>query len=121
MELVEPKAPSEFQQQLERIMNVTGNRIDRHEDLHIMVKILSKIYLAWGKQPFLDRSMDDPFYSFVVQTSLHRLEKESDEKKKIAFLRQTWTSIITNWLKLDFTTKRSYCEPLDNDQFDDDD
>lgn len=101
-------------------MNLNGNN-DRHEDLHLMVKVLSKIYLAFGKQVFINRSMDDPFYLFVVQTSLKQLEKEEDEKKKIAFLRQQWTSIITNWLKLDYTTRRSYSEPMDNDDFDDDD
>ena len=60
----------------------TNDEIDRHEDLHLMVKVLSKIYLAFGKQVFINRSMDDPFYFFVVQTSLKQLEKEEDDKKK---------------------------------------
>ncbi len=120
IELVEPKPPSRFELEIKRIMGQNSTDDDEKKNFNLIVNVLTKIYFIFGQQPFIDRSQRDPLFLYVNQIWFPQINNEQDQHN-ISFLINGWTSIITQWLKLDFQIRRQYIQQINKDQIEDDD
>jgi len=96
------------------------NDDEKKKDFNIIVNVLTKIYFIFGQQPFIDRSLHNPLFLYVNQIWLQQVNNEQHQHD-IPFLLNGWTSILTQWLKLDYKNRRQYIEQINDDQLDNDD
>jgi len=74
--------------------------------------------MVFGKQPFIDRSLHDPLFLYVNQMCFQQINSEQ-HRYDIPFLLNGWTSILTQWLKLDDENRQHYIEQIPDQQRDD--
>ena len=117
IQLIEPQAPSRFLSELKELMNLgrTDNQDDEKRNFHLIVNVLTKISFVFGQEPFLRRSLYDPFFLFVKQIWFEQIHNEQNQQD-ISFLLDGWSSIITKWSKLDYQNRRQYIEQIDPKQ-----
>jgi len=116
IELIEAKEASRLEIEMKEILGVDLG----DDDLNIIINVLTKINLVFGKQPFIDRSLHDPLFLYVNQMWFEQ-NKNDQHRYDIPFLLNGWTSIITQWLKLDYQTRRQYIQQINDNQLNDDD
>jgi len=118
IELIEPKEPSEFEIVLKAILRLHLGDDDK-EDFNIIINILTKILMVFGKKPFLDRSLNDPLFLFINQ-KWFELFNYDQNRYNIPFLLNGWDSILTQWLKLNYQDQQHYIDQIPNKLLDDD-
>lgn len=87
---------------------------ERKDDFHLIVNVLTKIYLAFGRKPFLDRSSVDALYLFIQQNWFQQFDHDQNQSN-IRFLLKGWTSMLKKWLKFDYSDRRQYIEQINQD------
>jgi hypothetical protein len=92
---------------------------DDKEDFNIIINILTKILMVFGKQPFLDRSLNDPLFLFINQKWFEVFNYDQ-HRYNIPFLLNGWDSILTQWLKLNYQDQQHYIDQIPNKLLDDD-
>jgi hypothetical protein len=118
IELIEPKEPSEFEIALKYILRLhLDDDDDDKEDFNIILNVLTKILMIFGKKPFVDRSLNDPMFLFINK-KWFQLFNYDQHRYNIPFLLNGWSSILTQWLKLNYQDQKYY---IDQIQFLDDD
>jgi len=118
IELIEPKEPSEFEIALKYILRLhLDDDDDDKEDFNIILNVLTKILMIFGKKPFVDRSLNDPMFLFINE-KWFQLFNYDQHRYNIPFLLNGWSSILTQWLKLNYQDQKYY---IDQIQFLDDD
>jgi hypothetical protein len=118
MELIEPKRLSTFEIELKKILGLNPDDDDGKENFNIMINVLTKIYMVFGKQPFIDRSLKDPLFLFVDQMWFQQFNNDQ-HRYDIPFLLNGWSAIITQWLKLDDQHRRQYTQQIHQEQSED--
>ncbi|CAF3932003.1 unnamed protein product, partial [Rotaria magnacalcarata] len=93
---------------------------DGKENFNIIINVFTKVFMIFGKQPFIDRSLCDPLFIYVDQIWFQQFNYDQYQYK-IPFLLDGWSSIITKWLKLDYSIHRRHTQQIKDDLFDDDD
>ena len=109
MELIESKKPSKFEIEMKKALGFNPTDDDEKENFNIIINVLTKIYMVFGKQPFIDRSLHDPLFLYVNQIGFNNLIMINIDMI-FHFYLNGWTSIITQWLKLDYTDRREYSQ-----------
>jgi hypothetical protein len=122
IELIEPRPLSSFALEMKRMMNLTSDNDDNDQKkkLNLIVNVLTKIYFIFGQEPFIDRSLHNPFFLYVKQMWFQQIKNEENQRD-IQFLLNGWTSILTQWVKFDYQNRRKYIEQINPDQLDNDD
>jgi hypothetical protein len=118
IELIEPKKPSKFELEMKKIMGLNPADDDGKENFDIIINVLTKIYMIFGKQPFIDRSINDALFLYVTQIWFQQFNNDQ-HRYDIPFLLNGWNSIITQWLKLDYPNRRKYMQQIKDDDDDD--
>jgi hypothetical protein len=118
IELIEPKKPSKFELEMKKIMGLNPADDDGKENFDIIINVLTKIYMIFGKQPFIDRSTNDALFLYVTQIWFQQFNNDQ-HRYDIPFLLNGWNSIITQWLKLDYPNRRKYMQQIKDDDDDD--
>ncbi len=93
---------------------------DEKESFNIIINVLTKLYMVFGRQPFIDRSLNDPLFLYIHQMWFQQFDN-NQHRYDIPFLLNGWTSIITQWLKLDYTDRQQYIKQINDEQLDDKD
>lgn len=73
--------------------------------------------MVFGKQPFIDRSLCDPLFLFVNEKWFQQFDF-IQYRYNIPFLLDGWSSIITQWLKLDFRNCQNYIKQIPKEKRD---
>ncbi len=120
MELIESKKPSKFEIEMKKALGFNPTDDDEKENFNIIINVLTKIYMVFGKQPFIDRSIHDPLFLYVSQNWLQQFNNDQ-HRYDIPFLLNGWNLMITQWLKLDYTDRREYSKQIKEEHLDDDD
>ncbi len=84
---------------------------DRKENFNLIINVLTKIFMAFGKKPFIDRSLIDPLFLFINQKWFQQFNNDQHQDD-IPFLFRGWSSIITQWLKMDFHDCQPYIQQI---------
>jgi len=95
---------------------------ETHDDkkhFNFIVNVLTKIYLVFGQQPFIERSSIDAMYLYVNKIWLNQLNNNEGEHQ-MKILLDGWRSTITQWLKLDYTNRQVYRKETTENESDDD-
>jgi hypothetical protein len=120
IELIEPKEPSEFEIALKYILRLhLDDDDDDKEDFNIILNVLTKILMIFGKKPFVDRSLNDPMFLFINE-KWFQLFNYDQHRYNIPFLLNGWSSILTQWLKLNYQDQKYYIDQIENKFLDDD-
>jgi hypothetical protein len=120
IELIEPKEPSEFEIALKYILRLhLDDDDDDKEDFNIILNVLTKILMIFGKKPFVDRSLNDPMFLFINE-KWFQLFNYDQHRYNIPFLLNGWSSILTQWLKLNYQDQKYYIDQIQNKFLDDD-
>lgn len=119
LELIEPKKPSDFEIKFKQILGL--NHIDdEKENFNIIINVLTKILMIFGKKPFTDRSLIDPLFLFINQMWFQQMNFDQ-YRYNIPYLLDGWSSILTKWLKLDYSTRQQYQQQINIDLLDNND
>jgi hypothetical protein len=103
---------------MKKIMGLNPADDDGKENFDIIINVLTKIYMIFGKQPFIDRSINDALFLYVTQIWFQQFNNDQ-HRYDIPFLLNGWNSIITQWLKLDYPNRRKYMQQIKDDDDDD--
>ena len=106
-ELIQPKEASKFEIELKKIMGLNSENYDPKETFHLIVNVLTKIYLVFGRQPFLDQAKLDPLFLFIQQKWFPSFDHQQ-HRLNLTFLLNGWTSILTQWIKLPYKDQQEY-------------
>jgi len=120
IELIEPRAPSQFEIDWKEKFGFSMNGDDKKENFSIIVNVLTKIFMVFGREPFIERSFHDPLLLFIKQIWFTQFNNDQ-HRYDIPFLLNGWSTILTKWLKLDYKNRREYIQQINEDQLDDDD
>jgi hypothetical protein len=120
IELIEPKKATKLEIEMKKIFGLNPDHDDGKENFNIIINVLTKIYMVFGKQPFIQRSLNDPLFLFVNQIWFQQFNHDQ-QRYNIPFLLNGWSSIITQWLKLHFKNRQLYIQQIPEDQLDHDD
>ena len=114
---MEPREISGLSKEYKKLMADLDNDEEKN-DFNLILNVLTKIYFIFGKQPFLDRSLYEPFYLYVNQIWFLQMNTEQHD---ISFLLNGWNRILTKWLKLDYKNRQEYYQQINTDLLYDDD
>ena len=114
-ERIETKSSARFVEEIKSFMNwslYSNNDEDDEQDeqkknFNLIVDVLTKIYFIFGIKPFLNRSIHDPFFLFVKQNWFD-LKDQQINQQNISSLLNHWSSIINQWIHLDFSTRQTF-------------
>jgi hypothetical protein len=120
IELIEPKAASKFEIEMKKMFGLNPNDDDGKENFNLIINVLTKISMVFGKQPFIQRSLIDPLFLFVNQLWFQQFDNDQ-HRYDIPFLLNGWSNIITQWLKLDYQQQKKYIQQIPEHQRDHDD
>ncbi|CAF1265954.1 unnamed protein product [Adineta ricciae] len=112
IQLIEPERSSWFEVGLRELFGM--DHTERKDDFHLIVNVLTKIYLAFGRKPFLDRSSVDALYLFIEQNWFRQFDYDQNQSN-VRFLLKGWTSMLKKWLKFDYSDRRQYIEQINQD------
>ena len=112
IQLIEPERSSWFEVGLRELLGMDHR--ERKDDFHLIVNVLTKIYLAFGRKPFLDRSSVDVLYLFIEQNWFRHFDDDQNQFN-VRFLLKGWTSMLKKWLKFDYSDRRPYIEQINQD------
>ncbi|CAF0877940.1 unnamed protein product [Adineta steineri] len=127
IELIEARPLSTFELEFKKIMSTvdsSNGNYDQKKDFDLIINVLTKIYFIFGQQPFIDRSLYDPLFLYINQIWFKQINNDQN-KPDIPYLLTSWTSILTQWLKLTYRNRQQYIEKINpellyNDDSDDD-
>ncbi|CAF0870005.1 unnamed protein product [Rotaria sp. Silwood1] len=111
IELIEDRQVSNFEIELKRILGLDSVDDNEKEDFNIIINVLTKILMVFGKKPFIDRSSYDPLFLYVNQMWFEKFNYDQ-YRYNIPYLLNNWTSIITQWLKLDHSNRQQYIQKI---------
>ena len=120
IELIEPKTESQFEIEMKKIFGLIHSSSDEKDNFNIIINVLTKILMVFGKQPFLERSKIDPLFLFIYQKWLQQLDYDQHQNN-IPILLNGWSSILTQWLKLDYQNQEIYFKQIPENQLDNND
>lgn len=106
-DLIEAKKASNFEIKLKEVLGFDQDHDDKKENFNIIINVLVKIFMVFGKQPFLDQSLHDPLFSYINQMWFQQINIDQ-HRYDIPFLLNNFTLIITQWLKLDYSIRKKY-------------
>ncbi|CAF1251386.1 unnamed protein product [Rotaria sordida] len=65
-ELIEARETSDAERKIKNILNL-GLDDDGKANFNIIINVLTKIFMVFGKQPFIDQLSLDPLFSYINQ------------------------------------------------------
>ncbi|CAF1260570.1 unnamed protein product [Rotaria sordida] len=65
-ELIEARETSDVERKIKNILNL-GLDDDGKANFNIIINVLTKIFMVFGKQPFIDQLSLDPLFSYINQ------------------------------------------------------
>ncbi|CAF2009983.1 unnamed protein product [Rotaria magnacalcarata] len=113
-QLIEAKEASNFEVKIKQILDLNpDNDDDGKENFNIIINVLTKLFMVFGKKPFIVQSSTDPMFLYINQMWFQQLNIDQ-HRYDIPFLLNGFTSIITQWLKLDYSIRRQYIQQIND-------
>ncbi|CAF2826730.1 unnamed protein product [Rotaria sp. Silwood2] len=112
-DLLEDIHLSGFELKLRKTLEVDSIDDNIKENFNIIINVLTKIYMAFGDKQFIERSLYDPLYLFINEMWFKTFNYEQ-YRYNISYLLSGFTSIITEWLKFDYSTRQLFVKQIDH-------
>ncbi|CAF1417345.1 unnamed protein product [Rotaria sp. Silwood1] len=112
-DLLEDTYLSGFELKLRKTLHVDSLDDNIKENFNIIINVLTKIYMAFGDKQFIELSLYDPFYLFINEMWFKTFNYEQ-YRYNIPYLLSGFTSIITTWLKFDYSARQLFVKQIDH-------
>ncbi|CAF1440074.1 unnamed protein product [Rotaria sordida] len=112
-DLLEDEYLLNFELKLRQTLHVDSIDENIKENFNIIINVLTKIYMAFGNKQFIERSLHDPLYLFINEMWLKTFNYEQ-YRYNISYLLSGFKSIITTWLKFDYSTRQLFVKKINH-------
>lgn len=102
---------------MKKMLGLSQDDDDKKEIFNLIVNVLTKNSVVFGKQPFIQRSLIDPLFLFINQIWFQQYN-ETQHRYDIPFLLNGWSNILTQWLKLSYSDCQQYIAQIPEEQLD---